>query len=140
MINFYAARRKNMTDGTIKYYPHIAPTQPVSRSEIIRAIEKVTSLSSSDIKSCLDALEYQIVEHLRQGHSVRLGDLGSFRPTLNVYTYDKSDDVNAAGIKRVRARFTPSGEMVRQLALHNMSFQRVDAPSTVATPPSDENE
>lgn len=39
MIQFYAARRKNMTDGSVKYYPHVANTQPVSRSEIIRAVE-----------------------------------------------------------------------------------------------------
>ena len=137
MIQFYAARKKNMTDGSVKYYPHVANTQPVSRAEIIRAVEKVTSLSASDVKSCLDALEYQIIEHLRQGHSVRLGDLGSFRPTLNAYTYDNRDEVNAAGIKRVRVRFTPSGEMVRQLAVQNVGFQRVDAP---AEPPADENE
>lgn len=137
MINFYAARRKNMTDGSVKYYPHIANTQPVSREEIIRAVEKVTSLSASDVKSCLDALEYQIIEHLRHGHSVRLGDLGSFRPTLNAYTYDNADDVNAAGIKRVRVRLIPSGEMARLLAVHNVGFQRVDAP---AAPPADENE
>ena len=137
MINFYAARRKNMSDGTIKYYAHVANTQPILRSEVIRAIEKVTSLSSSDVKSCLDALEYQILEHLKQGRSVRLGDLGSFRPTLNVYTADTKDDVTATTIKRVRARFTPSAEMVRQLAVRNINFVRVDGPTA---PPADETE
>lgn len=137
MINFYIASHKSIQDGSVKYFAHIDNTQPVSRKEIIRAIEKVTSLSASDVKACLDALEYQVVEHLRQGHSVRLGDLGSFRPTLNAFTYTNPDEVTAASIKRVRARFTPSGEMNRQLAVQNITFQRVDAP---AAPPTDENE
>ena len=98
-------------------------TQPVSRAEIILAIEKVTSLSASDVKSCLDALEYQIIEHLRQGHSVRLGDLGSFRPTISSFGTTEPEKCDSTLIRRVRCRFTQSGTMGLRLQPSALNFQ-----------------
>ena len=137
MIQYVVRSKKSPRTGTYKYYVEVGPATPVMRKQIIEEIEKTCTLTASDIKACLDALETSIIQHLTAGQTVRLGDLGSFRPTLNAYTYDNRDEVNAAGIKRVRVRFTPSGEMVRQLAVQNVGFQRVDAP---AEPPADENE
>ena len=138
MINFYAARRKNMTDGTIKYYPHIAPTQPVNRSEIIRAIEKVTSLSSSDIKSCLDALEYQIVEHLRQGHSVRLGDLGTLQIGISSKGALTEEDYNDSLITKAHINFRPGSALVGILT--NLTFAKVKVRSSKADKEAEEGE
>ena len=34
------------------------------------------------VKAVVDALEVEIIDCLQQGRSIRLGDLGSFRPSL----------------------------------------------------------
>ena len=114
---------KNPRTGATKYYAQIAHTTPVMRKDVINAIEKLTSLSSSDVKSCLDALEYQVTHYLQQGRTVRLGDLGSFRPTISSLGTTELEKCNANLIRRVRCRFTPSGQMNLSLSVDNLNFQ-----------------
>ena len=122
MIQYVIRSFKNPRSGQVKLYPQMAPTTPVLRKELIREIEKTTVLASADIKACLDALEQKIVDHLIQGQTVRLGDLGSFRPTLSAEGTTDPEACNASLIKRVRCRFTPSGTMNLQLAKKAVNF------------------
>ncbi|MCI7645820.1 MAG: hypothetical protein MSS47_05845, partial [Bacteroidales bacterium] len=67
---------------------------------------------------------------LSDGHSVRLGDLGSFRPTLSAYTFDSPEEVTAAGIKHVRTRFTPGTRLVAAMRTgvgSGLTFGKVSA-------------
>ena len=100
----------------------IAPTVPVTRSAIISQIEKITSLSSSDVKACLDALEYCITEAMKEGKSVRLGDLGSFRPTISSFGTSEREKANSNLIRGVRVRFTMSGQMGLDLQPERLEF------------------
>ena len=77
---------------------------PIDRYKIIGDIEKATTLSSSDIKAALE------------GQSVRLGDFGSFRPTVSSIPYNTRKEVTVSGIKRVRVRFTPSAWLQHYVA------------------------
>ena len=123
MIQFIIRSLKNPHTGELKLYPQIAPTTPVLRHELINEIEKSTVLASADIKACLDALEQKIVDHLVQGQTVRLGDLGSFRPTLTADGTADLEKCNASLIKRVRCRFTPSGSMSLKMSSRAVNFQ-----------------
>lgn len=128
MIEYIIRSLKNPHTGELKLYPQIAPAKTVTRRELIQNIEKVTSLSSSDVKSCLDALEFEIIRLIKSGQSVRMGDLGSFRPTLTADGTSSPEKVNANLIKRVRVRFTPSGEMARQLQPSALEFRAYKFP------------
>lgn len=122
MIHYKIETKKSPRTGTSKYYVQIAPTVPVSRSAIISQIEKITSLSSSDVKACLDALEYCITEAMKEGKSVRLGDLGSFRPTLSSFGTTERNKANSTLIRFVRVRFTMSGQMGLDLQPERLEF------------------
>ena len=122
MINYKVQEKKSPRTGTSKYYVQIAPTVPVTRSAIISQIEKITSLSSSDVKACLDALEYCITEAMKEGKSVRLGDLGSFRPTLSSFGTTERNKANSTLIRFVRVRFTMSGQMGLDLQPERLEF------------------
>ena len=122
MIHYKVQEKKSPRTGTSKYYVQIAPTVPVTRSAIISQIEKITSLSSSDVKACLDALEYCITEAMKEGKSVRLGDLGSFRPTLSSFGTTERNKATATLIRFVRVRFTMSGQMGLDLQPERLEF------------------
>lgn len=122
MIHYKIQEKKSPRTGTSKYYVQIAPTVPVTRSAIISQIEKITSLSSSDVKACLDALEYCITEAMKEGKSVRLGDLGSFRPTLSSFGTTERNKANSTLIRFVRVRFTMSGQMGLDLQPERLEF------------------
>ena len=122
MIHYKVQEKKSPRTGTSKYYVQIAPTVPVTRSAIISQIEKITSLSSSDVKACLDGLEYCITEAMKEGKSVRLGDLGSFRPTLSSFGTTERNKANSTLIRFVRVRFTMSGQMGLDLQPERLEF------------------
>ena len=122
MIRYVIRQMKNPRSGSVKFYPHISPTVPVLRKQVIQRIEKTCTLTSSDIKACLDALEDVIVDLLTQGCTVRLGDLGSFRPTLSAEGTTDPEECNASLIKRVRVKFCPSGTMNLRVAKGAVNF------------------
>ena len=66
---------------------------------------------------------------LKKVFGVEVG-LGSFRPTLSVYTFDTPEEVTAAGIKHVRTRFTPGTRLVAAMRTgvgSGLTFGKVSA-------------
>ena len=83
MIKYVIQAKKNpLKKNEIKYYPQMAPTTPMSLVQIVKRVEKRSTVSSADVKAVLDALQYEVMEALENGNTVRLGDLGSFRLTM----------------------------------------------------------
>lgn len=111
-----------MLTNVVKHYPQIAPTTPMNRESAIEQIEKICAMTSSDVKAVLDALQYVIEQACKNGIAVRLGDLGSFRPTLSTEGSDTALEVTSDKIKRVRVRYPPSGALVRKLDVKNCQF------------------
>lgn len=122
MIKYTIKPRRNVANGTVKFYPTIVSVTPMRLSGVIEQVEKQCTVSSADIKAVIDALEDVIVSAVKNGLSVRLGDLGSFRPTLSTSGQTERALVTAADIKRVRVRFTPSGSLARKLRKDNVEL------------------
>lgn len=135
MIQFITRGHKNMQNKEVKYYPQIAPTQPMALNEVIAQIERECTVSGPDVLAVLNALQHVIIQGLRNGHAIRLGDLGSFRPTLHSEGESDPKLVTAHLIKRVRCRFTPSATINRMLATANVQFQIFRTPSEGAVVP-----
>ena len=123
MIQYIIRSLKNPHSGELKLFPQIAPTGTMTKQQVIDVIERTTTLTSADIKACLDALEWAIVDAMKDGKAVRLGDLGSFRPTITADGTTELEKCNASLIKRVRVRFTPSGSMSALMVRKNLKFQ-----------------
>ena len=121
----YVIRPKRVpATNKIRYYMLVAPVKPVELGDIAARIERTSTVSSADIKAVLDALQYEVREQIKAGHSVRLGDLGSFRPTIACRGMDKAEDLTVRNIKRVRVQFTPSATLEKELSPAFVSFTK----------------
>lgn len=125
MIKYVIRAKKNPIAKSVKYYPQIAPTTPVTLAQIVKRIEKRSTVSSADVKAVLDALQYEVIEALQNGNSVRLGDLGSFRLSIKANGSDSSDEARRTGanaIKAVNVQFTKSTAMRDALSPSTVEF------------------
>ena len=145
MLTYHVVRRKHFKTGKLLYYPQLVTPVADDHMHIIERIEKKCTLASADVKAVVDALEVEIIDSLRQGRSVRLGDLGSFRPTLRCAAGGTEATLVGVGqIKRVHVVFHPSSRIRRALSVkdHAVSFVQRDkkkpspaAPGGTSTPP-----
>lgn len=115
MIRYKIVSRKNPSTKAEKFHPALVPPAPIDSQKIIDRIEKKCTLASSDIKAVVDALEVEFIDALRDGNAVRLGDLGSFRPSLRSKGVEKKEDVNASQITRMHVVFVPALRVKRAL-------------------------
>ena len=130
MIKFIIRAKKNpLKRDQVKFYPQMALGVPVMLRTIVGRIEKRSSVSSASVKAVLDALQYEILQTLADGNSVRLGDLGSFHLTMHgegVTTAKEAKEKGANLIKRVSVRFTKSSTMRMALDKRNLIFGAQD--------------
>ena len=117
MIHYYPQKRRNPQDVTPTYYPQIAPVRPMNLEDISEAITEVCTVTRHDIKAVLSALQEQVIKAMQNGQSIRLGDLGSFRPTLSSNGVPTADEVSSQLIRSVNCRFTPGTMMHSRLAI-----------------------
>ena len=126
MIKYVIQGKKNPLKKTeIKYYPQMAPSIPMTLAQIVKRVEKRSTVSSADVKAVLDALQYEVIEALENGNSVRLGDLGSFRLTMKsqgVETVAEAKKKGAQLIKKVNVQFTKSTTMRDTLTPQLLDF------------------
>lgn len=110
--------------GLKKFYASVATEGEVTIDEIVKEIEKFSSLSEPDIKGVIVALENVIQEKLAQSKIVRLEKLGSLYPSISSEGADKAEDVNAKHIRNVSVNYRPGTRIVQ--ALENAGFKKVN--------------
>ncbi|MBR4297373.1 MAG: HU family DNA-binding protein, partial [Bacteroidaceae bacterium] len=74
----------------------------------------------------ISVLEEKIIKALRNGQSVRLGDLGSFHARISskaAATTDEFTENPSEHIRGLLVRFTPSSKMRYALSLKNPAVQ-----------------
>ena len=105
MIKYIIQGKKNPLKKTeIKYYPQMAPSTPMTLAQIVKRVEKRSTVSSADVKAVLDALQYEVIEALENGNSVRLGDLGSFRLTMKSQGVETVAEAKKKGAQLISPR------------------------------------
>lgn len=126
MIKYVIQAKKNpLKKNEVKYYPQAAPTTPVTLAQIVKRIEKRSTVSSADVKAVLDALQYEVIDALENGNTVRLGDLGSFRLTIKAEgaaTPTEAKKQGAKLIKQVKVQFTKSTTMRDTFDARSLDF------------------
>ena len=126
MINYIVKPKRNLQTGTLKYYAQIAKVVPLTLNSVIEIISLRTTIASADVKAVLDSLQSVTLRMVKEGHSVRLGDLGSFRPTLTSKPADSPDMVTTNKIKSVRVRFTKGTWLQQNMLPIYCQFRRTD--------------
>lgn len=111
---------KKITDpntGVAKWYAQAAAGTPVDVEEIAQQISDTNTVTDADIAAVLKSLQRVVALYLRNGYSVRLGDLGAFRATIASNGEDSAEAVTASSIKCLRVRFTPARWLKKQLSV-----------------------
>lgn len=94
--------------------------------EISECIDRQCTVTPTDIMAVLTALEYTIVDRLKNGEIVRLGAIGSIQVSLSSEGVVDKEQFSAVMIKRSRYVFRP-GELLKQ-ALKEMSYECINRP------------
>lgn len=123
MIKFNIIPRKNPINKEVKYYAQMAPVNPVTLGEVAEAISNQSTVTLHDCKAVLSALQEQIALNLRNGNSVRLGDLGSFHPVIKSSGALSADEFSTSHIKGLKVCFNMSSPMRYMLSKQNPSVK-----------------
>lgn len=124
MIEYVIRARKNQRGDGMLYTRSIANVKVKTLDMIVSEIEHFSTLSEADIKIALSAFQWVVLDYIRNGYSVRLGDLGSFRPTLTSRAGTTLDEGLSKEITGLNCRFTQSSGMRKALAADKIKFAR----------------
>ncbi len=108
--------------GQKKFYASPALEGELTLNNLTKAIEKMCTVNGADIRAVLYAMVDVAVDNLAEGRIVRLGDLGSLRPTISSEGKEKAEDVSANCIKSANVIFTP-GARIKDM-LETVKFQK----------------
>lgn len=117
MIQYVIRSLTNPRTEERKYYPQVAPVDPMPMKDVAANIQARTTLTAADVRGCLDALDHAITRFIMQGKSVKVRGLGNFRPVISAkgVTEDKLDKCDASLIKKVRVVFQPDAQLKRDM-------------------------
>lgn len=108
-IRYKVIPRKSPKDRSVKYYGVQRSTQ-MSASQFIENIVQTNTVTRADVLAVLASIKQELVNCIRNGQSVTLGEIGTFRFTIKTRGAETKDKFVADNIKKVSVRFLPSSE------------------------------
>lgn len=126
-IYYTAVERPNLAKPTepAKFYASAKALKKTDLDEIAKSIAKgSTTVSEADVRAVLVELADQIASRIAEGETVHLGNLGSFRATLESKSAAAAKDVNSALIENVRVRFSPGKDL--EAVLGSAEFKKAE--------------
>ncbi|MBQ9638493.1 MAG: HU family DNA-binding protein [Bacteroidales bacterium] len=111
---------------------------PVSTKELCEYIADSTTASASDVMAVLLSLPKIMTLNLKNGRSVKLEGIGTFRYKVSAGMADSEEEAGESLIRDVRVQFTPErttqaigkGRIVRRaLIADNLTWEIYDKPS-----------
>ena len=129
MIPYIVKSMKKPGTDEKKFYIQVAPTVPLTLEQIAKHISSRCTVTETDCLAVLNELETEVITAARNGNSVRLGKLGSFRPTISSRGVDAAAEAKVSLVKAVRCRFNPGSRLRAALHLSNeaVSFIKRDS-------------
>ncbi|MGI6816762.1 hypothetical protein ACMYZ8_10805 [Bacteroides sp. KG156] len=124
-MNYKLVQRKNplKKDEPAKWYATPNSAKPLAQKALTRAATANTTTAPIELESAMELLAAFIPQQLKQGHTVNVPGMGTFRLT---FKSDGVEDINKfnAGqmIKSPRIVFTPAKEL-KEGVLQGLSFE-----------------
>ena len=133
MLKYSVLCRKNPANKNAKWYAQIASPQPLDIDTLSNLIAQNCTLTRHDILACLSAFQEQLINALKEGKSVRLADLGSFRVTMHSVGSPTEDAFTAGNINRLSIRFVPASKLRKAISVgaDGIAFTMLPKPVTV---------
>ncbi|MDH8700778.1 putative histone-like DNA-binding protein [Dysgonomonadaceae bacterium PH5-43] len=99
-----------------KFYAVSKSLGNVNLNEICNDISISSSLTRGDVTNTIMSFIDSIPKYLKMGYSVSLGELGTFRLSIQSKGEDSPTDVNAGCIKKIRPVFTQSARFRKEIS------------------------
>lgn len=119
MITFKTVKRRNPVDASVKYYAAVCDTRPYELDDVAEQIQAKCTVHAADVLAVLRSLQEIVIEGLKDGKSVRFGDLGCFRPTISSEGFATPEEVTAKAIKKVKVTFFANRKIYEALKVSN---------------------
>jgi predicted histone-like DNA-binding protein len=121
--------KREMVLGFMEEKPTVHVISPVRQQQVTfdKLLDETSSscgVSRAQAKASTEALIDRMILFMEYGMSVRLGDFGSFRPTVNVKSQKNKEDLGADNVVRRKIIFTP-GKRFKTM-LNNLSINTID--------------
>lgn len=133
MLRYKLVQRKDMSKGALEgsklYYPQVINLGRVSFDSLCEEVAEQSSLTSGDIKNCMDRLVNCLVRHLKEGRSVDCGDLGSFRINIRSTGAGTPETYDAATMMRKPSIQYYLGKKLRDMQDTGVQYERYTPPS-----------
>ena len=131
-VTYSVSPRINPKDKNLppKYYGHVQANGDVSLREMSERIQASCTVTKADVYAVLVAMEDVIIDALKSGEIIRLGDLGTFQIGISSKGALTEEDYDDSLIKKARINFRPGVALVGILT--NLSYQKVSVKSSKA--------
>ena len=120
-----------------KYYAQAQASGDLSIREMSERIQATCTVTKADVYAVLVSMEDVIIDALKSGEIVRLGDLGTFQIGISSKGAETEEDYDASLIKKARINFRPGLALTGVLS--GLSYKKV-AVKTVKKADSEEEE
>ncbi|NDV83201.1 HU family DNA-binding protein [Bacteroides sp. 51] len=110
----------------------IAPVkaQQVPFDKLLDEVSRSCGVGRAQVKASVEALLDRMELFMDYGMSVKLGDFGSFKPTISAKAQENAEDVDASTVRRKKIVFTPGKrfrDMLSDLSIATMSDNVAEA-------------
>lgn len=99
-----------------KWYLSLKSLGQVGEKEVAKQIADETTLNPKEAEMALAQFEKVLIRLLLDGHSVQLGDWGSFFLTLTCEGCDTEKEATPARVLKINIRFLPGKDLKNAIA------------------------
>ena len=102
-------RKNRLKGGTVMKQAVQVNQGRITTRELANQLQEITSLGRGDVQSVLSHLGDIAARYLREGYSVKLGELGTFTPYIKSKAVEADKTFTTDRIQSIRVVFKPSG-------------------------------
>ena len=119
MLKYSVIARETPITKKMIYHANLAHVVPLSLESFGPKNCASCNIKPIQLINAIYHLEKEIIKALQEGHSVRLGDLGSFRITLSSTCSSSKEEFSEENLRGIKIRFVPSSRMRKNLCLNS---------------------
>lgn len=134
MLRYRLVQKKDMSEGAGPdaklFYPQLVAGGKLSFDDLCDQAAEESTLTSADIKACMDRVIRSLAKNLLNGFIVDCGELGSFRlnlrssGTITKEEYDPTEHMRTPSVQYFPGKFLKDSRETKT------RFERIDATET----------
>lgn len=117
-------RKNRLKGGTVMKQAVQVNQGRITTREVAEQLQEITSLGRGDVQSVLTHLGDVAARYLREGYSVKLGELGTFTPYIKSKAVEADKDFTTDRIESIRVVFKPSGWLKEAMGKASFALHR----------------